>query len=303
MLVHLAPGDPVRMMLGEDAEPAEVERLSALYGFDRPLPVQYLSWLGKAATGDLGPSLRQQTAVTKLVFERMGATIELAAVSLLLAILLGIPLGVLAAIHRNTWIDWGSMIVSLLGVSLPNFWLGLLLLGGVALHVEWLPIFGRGPSFVDGVTQLFTAGTVVPLWDSVRHLMLPALALGTSIMALVTRLMRSSFLEVLNRDYVRTAEAKGVARHRVIYRHALRNALLPVITVVGVQFGSLLGGAVVTEAVFAWPGIGRLIIQAIGARDFPVVQGSILLLTVSFVLVNLLVDLSYGIFNPRVRYD
>ena len=303
MLVHLAPGDPIRMMLGEDAEPAEVERLNAIYGFDRPLPLQHVTWLGNAVTGDFGQSLRQRTAVTELVFERMGATIELAAASLLLAILLGIPLGVIAATNRNTWIDWGSMIISLVGVSMPNFWLGLLLLGGVALHVEWLPIFGRGPSFAEGVTQLFTAGTIVPLWDSLRHLLLPALALGTSIMALVTRLMRSSLLEVLNRDYVRTAQAKGLAQQRVIYKHALRNALLPVITVVGVQFGSLLGGAVVTEAVFAWPGIGRLIIQAISARDFPVVQGSILLLTLAFVLVNLLVDLSYGLFNPRVRYD
>lgn len=303
LLVHLAPGDPVRMMLGEDADPAEVIRFSEIYGFDQPLPIQYLRWLGNALQGDFGTSLRQLTPVTYLVWERMGATVELAVVSLLLAVLFGIPLGVVAATNRNTWLDWGSMLISLLGVSLPNFWLGLMLLSGVALHVEWLPIFGRGPSFFDGVVQLVTTGSITGIFDSLRHLILPALALGTSIMALVTRLMRSSLLEVLNRDYVRTARAKGLSNTKVIYKHALRNALLPVITVVGVQFGSLLGGAVVTEAVFAWPGIGRLIIQAISARDFPVVQGSILMLTLTFVLVNLLVDLSYGLFNPRVRYD
>jgi peptide/nickel transport system permease protein len=303
MLVHLAPGDPVRMMLGEDAEQSEVERLNAIYGFDRPKPVQYVLWLGKAVTGDFGQSLRQRAPVTTLVWERMGATLELAVASLLLAVIIGVPLGILAATHRNTWLDFSSMVISLLGVSLPNFWLGLMLLSGVALHVSWLPIFGRGPSFPEALTQLVTTGSFQGLWDSLRYLLLPALALGTSIMALVTRLMRSSLLEVLNRDYVRTAQAKGLAARAVIYKHALRNALLPVITVVGVQCGSLLGGAVVTEAVFAWPGIGRLIVQAISARDFPVVQGSLLMLTLIFVLVNLLVDLSYGLLNPRVRYD
>lgn len=303
MLVHLSPGDPIRMMLGEDAEQSEVERLNAIYGFDQPKPVQYVLWLGKALTGDFGHSLRQRAPVTMLVWERMGATLELAVASLVLAIIIGIPLGILAATHRNSWIDFSSMIISLLGVSLPNFWLGLMLLSGVALHVSWIPIFGRGPSFFEAMGTLFSTGSFQGLWDSLRYLLLPALALGTSIMALVTRLMRSSMLEVLNRDYVRTAQAKGLGHQRVIYKHALRNALLPVITVVGVQFGSLLGGAVVTEAVFAWPGIGRLIVQAISARDFPVVQGSILMLTLIFVLVNLLVDLSYGLFNPRVRYD
>ena len=303
LLVHLSPGDPVRMMLGEDAEASEVARLNELYGFDQPLPVQYLRWAGRALTGDFGTSIRQRAPVTELVTERMGATVELAVASLVLAVVLGIPLGVLAATRRNSWLDFGSLVVSLIGVSLPNFWLALVLLSTLALNVGWLPLFGRGPSFFEGIGTLFTQGSFQGIWDNLRHLLLPALALGTSIMALITRLMRSSLLEVLNRDYVRTARAKGLRDNVVVYKHALRNALLPVITVVGVQFGSLLGGAVVTEVVFAWPGIGRLIVQSINSRDFPVVQGSILMLTLLFVLVNLLVDLSYGLLNPRVRYD
>jgi ABC-type dipeptide/oligopeptide/nickel transport system permease component len=303
MLVHLAPGDPVRLMLGEEATPEDVARLNRLYGFDQPLPVQYFRWLGNALQGDLGDSIRQRLPVTQLIWERMGATIELALASLLLAILVGIPLGVLAAVRRNSWIDFGSMIAALVGVSAPNFWVGLILLSGVALHVGWLPLFGRGPSFVDGVVALFTQATLGPLWDSIRYLILPAFALGTSIMALITRLTRSSLLEVLGRDYVRTARAKGVIGFWVVYRHALRNALLPVITIIGVQFGALLGGAIVIEVVFAWPGVGRLIVNAISQRDFPVVQGSVLMLAVIFALVNLIVDLSYSLLNPRIRYD
>src|SRR5690554_2308235 len=299
LLVHLSPGDPVRMMLGEDAEASEVARLNELYGFDQPLPVQYLRWAGRALTGDFGTSLRQRAPVTELVNERMGATVELAVASLVLAVVLGIPLGVLAATRRNSWLDFSSLFVSLIGVSLPNFWLALVLLSTLALNVAWLPLFGRGPSFFEGVGMLFSQGSFQGLWDNLRHLLLPALALGTSIMALITRLMRSSLLEVLNRDYVRTAQAKGLKRHVVVYKHALRNALLPVITVVGVQFGSLLGGAIVIEAVFSWPGIGRLILNGISQRDFPVVQGSVLMFTAIFAVVNLLVDLSYGLIDPR----
>lgn len=303
LLVHLAPGDPVRIMLGEDAEPEAVERLNRIYGFDQPLPVQYLRWAGNAIQGDLGTSIRQRVPVTSLIYERAGATIELALASLFIAVAIGVPLGVLAAVRRNTWIDFASLFIALVGVSLPNFWLALVLLSQVALHVDWMPIFGRGPPFGDAFWHLLTTGNVGPLWDSARYLLLPAVALGTAIMALITRLTRASLLEVLGKDFVRTARAKGVVGYLVVYKHGLRNALLPVITVVGLQFGFLLGGSVVTEVVFAWPGIGRLIVNAISQRDFPVVQGSILLLTMLFVLVNLLVDLSYGLLNPRVRYD
>jgi ABC-type dipeptide/oligopeptide/nickel transport system permease component len=303
MLVHLAPGDPVRIMLGEDATEADVERLNRIYGFDRPLPIQYLIWLGNALQGDLGTGIRSQLPVTLLIFERMPATIELAIWSLVLAVGVGIPLGVLSAVRRNSWIDFGSMFAALVGVAAPNFWVGLILLSQIALHVPWLPIGSRGPSFPDAMIAIVTQFDFVVLWDHFRYVLLPALALGTSIMALITRLTRSSLLEVLNRDDVRTARAKGLRGITVVYGHALKNALLPVVTVVGVQFGALLGGAIVIEVVFAWPGVGRLIVSAISQRDFPVVQGSVLMLAVVFAIANLLVDLSYSLINPRIRYD
>lgn len=302
MLVHLAPGDPVRIMLGEDATEADVERLNRIYGFDRPLPVQYFMWLGNALRGDLGTGIRSQLPVTLLIMERMPATIEMAVWSLVLAIGVGIPLGVLSAVRRNSWVDFGSMFAALVGVAAPNFWVGLILLSQIALHVAWLPIGSRGPSFPDALIAIVTRLDFVVFWDHFRYVLLPALALGTSIMALITRLTRSSLLEVLNRDYVRTARAKGLRPIKVVYGHALKNALLPVITVVGVQFGALLGGAIVIEVVFAWPGVGRLIVSAISQRDFPVVQGSVLMLAIVFALVNLLVDLSYSLINPRIRY-
>lgn len=302
LLVHLAPGDPVRIMLGEEATQADIDRLNRVYGFDRPLPVQYGLWLWNAVQGDLGTSIRQQLPVGTIILERMPATLEMAMWSLGLAILIGVPLGVLSAVRRNTWVDFGSMFVALVGVAAPNFWVGLLLLSQVALHVPWLPIGGRGPAFGDAIWALVTQANAVPLWDHVRYVLLPALALGTSIMALITRLTRSSLLEVLNRDYVRTARAKGLRGFQVVYGHALKNALLPVITVVGVQFGALLGGAIVIEVVFSWPGVGRLIVNAISQRDFPVVQGSVLMLAAVFAFVNLLVDLSYSLVNPRIRY-
>jgi len=302
LLVHLAPGDPVRIMLGEEATVEDVERLNRIYGFDRPLPTQYLLWIGSALRGDLGVSIRSQLPVATLIAERMPATIELALWSLIIAIGVGVPLGVLSAVRRNTWIDFGSMFAALVGVAAPNFWVGLILLSQVALYVAWLPIGGRGPSFGDALLGLVTRLDPVVLWDHLRHVLLPALALGTSIMALITRLTRSSLLEVLGRDYVRTARAKGLKGLTVVYGHALKNALLPVVTVVGVQFGALLGGSIVIEVVYSWPGVGRLIVNAISQRDFPVVQGSVLMLAMVFAIVNLLVDLSYSLINPRIRY-
>lgn len=302
LLVHLAPGDPVRIMLGEEATVEDVERLNRIYGFDRPLPTQYLLWIGNALRGDLGVSIRSQLPVSTLIYERMPATLELSLWALIIAIGVGVPLGVLSAVRRNTWIDFGSMFAALVGVAAPNFWVGLILLSGIALHVAWLPIGGRGPSLGDALLALVTRFDGVPLWDHLRYALLPALALGTSIMALITRLTRSSLLEVLGRDYVRTARAKGLRGLTVVYGHALKNALLPVVTVVGVQFGALLGGSIVIEVVYSWPGVGRLIVNAISQRDFPVVQGSVLMLAAVFAVVNLLVDLSYSLINPRIRY-
>lgn len=302
-MVHLSPGDPIRILLGDDAEPAEVERLTKLYGFDQPAHIQYVRWLGRAVQGDFGQSLRQRQPVTTLIMEKMGATVELAIASLFIAVIIGVPLGVISAVRRNTWVDYGSMTFALVGVSAPNFWIGLVLLTYIALNVSWVPVFGRAEtSFIDGLTGLFSGQGIKGLWDSLRYLLLPSITLATSILALVARLTRSSMLEVLGQDYVRTARAKGQTNRAVTYRHALRNALLPVITIIGVQFGSLLGGSIVVETVFAWPGVGMLIINSIRTRELMIVQAAVLMLAVIFAVVNLLVDFSYSFLNPRIRY-
>lgn len=302
LLVKIAPGDPVRIMLGETASAEQVAHLTRLYGLDRPLPEQYFLWLTQAVQGDLGVSIRRQLPVTDLIGQRMGATIELGIAALVLSVGIGIFLGVIAAVNRNTWLDAGTMVIALIGVAAPSFWIGLLLLSTIGLSVDWIPIFGRGPAFGPALMQLFK-GDYQPILDSFRYLLLPTLALGTSMIAVVTRMTRSSLLEVLGADFVRTARAKGVRPTAVLIRHALRNSLLPVVTVIGVQFGALLGGAIIIENVFAWPGVGRLIVQAIEQRDFPLVQGSVLMLGAVFVFANLLVDLSYGLLDPRIRYE
>lgn len=303
MLVHLAPGDPIRILLGEQATPSEVERLSSVYGLDRPLPIQYLSWLGDALRGDLGVSIRQGRPVTELLFNRFGATIELAFAGIMISLILAIPLGVLAAIKQSTWIDFSTMIFALLGVSMPGFWVGLMLLTHVALPIDYFPIFGRDASLFNGFISLFTTGSFSTLNDAIRYLILPAFSLGILQTSLLTRLTRSSMLEVLKADYIRTARSKGLNEKAVIFKHALRNALLPVVTVLGIRLGALLGGAVIIETVFAWPGVGRLIYNSISQRDFPIVQAGTLMLAVAFSMANLLVDISYAYLNPKIRYD
>lgn len=303
LLVHLSPGDPVRMLLGEEATDEDVARLNAVYGFDQPLPTQYFRWASNAIRGDLGVSIRQTIPVHTLIFERLGATLELALVSVFIAILLGIPIGIFAATRRGSVWDYVSMILSLIGVSMPGFWLGLMLLSYVALRVDWLPMFGRDASVFGGLWVLITQFKADQLITALRYVLLPALALGVSMMAIIARLTRSSLLEVLGKDYIRTAHAKGLARRVVVIKHGLRNALLPVITIVGIQFGAMLGGAVVTETVFAWPGVGRLVVNAISQRDFPIIQGGVLMMAIIFTMVNLLVDISYAVVNPRIRYD
>lgn len=303
LLVHLSPGDPIRMLLGEEATDEDVARLKAVYGFDSPLPIQYLRWAGRAIRGNLGTSIRQGVAVNTLIFERLGATLELAFMSVLIAVLLGIPIGIFAATRRGTMWDYVSMIFALIGVSMPGFWLGLMLLSYVALRVDFLPMFGRDGSVFYGLWVLVTQFRADELITGLRYILLPAFSIGASMMAIITRLTRSSLLEVLSKDYIRTARAKGLSGRVVVVKHALRNALLPVITIVGIQFGAMLGGAVVTETVFAWPGVGRLVINAISQRDFPIIQGGVLMMAIIFTLVNLLVDISYAVVNPRIRYD
>lgn len=280
LLIHLVPGDPVEAMLGEGARPADRAALTAALGLDRPLVEQYLGYLGRLVRLDLGQSFVYQRPVIGLMAERLPATLTLAVVALTLALTIAIPLGVLAACQRGRALDGVATGFSLLGSSIPNFWLGPLLIMVFSLWLGWTPVSGReGPA----------------------SLVLPALTLGTSLAAILARMVRSSVLEVLGEDYIRTARAKGLSPAVVLWGHALRNAWLPVLTLVGLQLGGLLGGAVITETIFAWPGLGSLLVEAIQGRDYPVVQGCVLLVSLGYVLVNTGTDLIYAWIDPRIR--
>lgn len=280
LLIHLIPGDPVEVMLGEGSQAADREALRRALGLDQPLYVQMLEYYRGLLTFDLGQSLYSRRPIAEMMLERLPATIELALAGLLVALLIAVPLGVLAAVRSNTPWDGGAMMFSMLGVSIPNFLMGPLLILVFALWLGWLPVSGREE-----------AGSIV----------LPALTLGTSLAAILSRMIRATLLEALGEDYIRTARAKGLPWRTVIFKHALRNALLPVITLLGLQLGALLGGTVITEIVFSWPGIGQLTIESIHRRDYPVVQACVLLISVSYVLVNTLTDLAYAWLDPRVR--
>ncbi len=280
MLIHLVPGDPVEVMLGESAQPADRAALRHALGLDQPMTVQLYHYFNGLLHFDLGNSLHSQRPIVDMMLERLPATLELALAALLVAVVIALPLGVLSAVRKDTAWDHGARVVSLMGISIPHFWLGPLLILVFSLWLGWLPVSGR-----DGLTSL----------------VLPALTLGTALAAILSRMMRATLLETLNEDYVRTARAKGLSETAVILRHALRNALLPVITVLGLQLGALLGGAIITEMVFSWPGIGQLTIEAIHRRDYPVVQACILLVSVTYVAVNTLTDLAYAGLDPRLR--
>lgn len=282
LLLHLVPGDPVELMLGDSARPADREALRHALGLDRPLPAQLMDYFGGLARLDLGESLFSRRPVADLLWERLPATGELALAALGLALVMAIPLGVAAARHKDGLLDTGAMSFSLLGVSIPNFWLGPLLIMLFSLFLGWTPVSGRSG------------------WDS---LILPALTLGTALAAVLARMVRSSLLEVLGDDFIRTGRAKGLSEGALLWRHALPNAWLPVLTVIGLQLGNLLGGAVITETVFDWPGLGSLLVEAIQKRDYPVVQGCVLLVSLVYVLVNLLTDLLYSWVDPRIRME
>ncbi|MDR7417900.1 MAG: ABC transporter permease [Armatimonadota bacterium] len=304
LMLHLTPGDPVAIMIGGQggyADPQMVENLRRELGLDRPLHEQYLRFLTHALRGDLGRSIRSDAPVIDEVLSRFPATAELAVAALVLSTAIGVGAGVTSAVRQYSVLDYASMVGALVGASLPVFWLGLMLMLLFAVTFPILPVSGRGAPFTEAVAALFQ-GDASLLGRSLRHLVLPAVALGLSRAAVVARLTRSSMLEVLRQDYVRTARSKGLPEGAVINRHALRNALVPVVTVVGLQFGFLLGGAVIAEAVFAWPGVGRLAVDSILARDYPVVQGCVLLVAAVFVILNLLVDVLYGYLNPRIRF-
>ncbi len=281
-MLHLIPGDPAQILAGPDASASDIIALRQQMGLDRPLAVQYVGYLEGLARGDLGRSMSTRRPVLEELMDRFPNTLILAVAGVGVAVLLGIPIGVFAAIRARTMVDHAAMVLALLGISAPAFWLGFILMMVFSVHLGWFPSAG---------------------YRSWGHLVLPAFTLGSGAMAIVARMTRSSLLEVLNQDYVRTARAKGLHEMLVIAKHALRNALIPTTTVVGLSFGSLLGGAVLTEMVFAWPGLGRLIVYSIGIRDLPVIQGAVLLLALTFVLVNLGVDLLYGLIDPRVRHE
>jgi len=282
LLAHIVPGDPVAQMLGEGARAEDLTQLRHALGLDLPLPVQYGRYLAGVLHGNLGESFRFQQPVVKLIAERYPATLELAVVALLICALIGIPAGVLAAHKRGERTDHAVGVLTLFGLSVPNFALGPVLMLLFSVVLGWLPISGRG---------------------GLSHLVLPAFTLGAALAAILTRMVRTSVIEELSADYVRTARSKGVSESGVLFRHALRNALIPILTILGLQFGTLLAGTIVTESIFSWPGIGRLAVQAIGARDYPLLQGCILLIAVSYVVVNLLTDLVYALVDPRVRFE
>jgi len=289
LLIRLVPGDPIDVMYGaEGMDATRREALRQELGLDQPVAMQYVRWLGRALTGDLGNSYKAQRTVVELIGQRLPATLLLSFAALLVSVIIAIPLGIIAAVRRNTGADIFAMVFAILGISLPNFWCGILFVLIFAVSLGWLP----------------SIGYVSPLEDplkALRHLALPAVTLGWSLAGATTRLTRSTLLEELGRDYVRTARGKGVYERLVLTRHALRNALIPTVTMIGLQLGFLIGGAVVVEAVFAWPGIGMLLVDSIFGRDYPVVQGVILTVAIFVVLINLIVDLLYTLLDPRIR--
>ena len=309
-LIHLIPGDPVENLSGERGmDPARRERLLHQFGLDRPLPVQYGDYIGHVIKGDLGASLTTHEPVMQEFLTLFPATVELASFAMLLAVCIGLPAGIIAALKRNTVADYAVMGVSLTGYSMPIFWWALLLILFFSVQLGWTPVGGRiAVDFDVPATSGFMlidtlrAGDAAAFRSALSHLILPSIALGTIPLAVIARMTRSSMLEVLREDYVRTARAKGLPRWRVVLVHALRNALIPVITVIGLQVGLLLSGAILTETIFSWPGVGNWLIHGVQSRDYPVVQGGILLVASIVISVNLIVDLLYGVINPRIRH-
>jgi peptide/nickel transport system permease protein len=309
LFIHMIPGDPATTLAGQNATPERLEELRTRLGLDQPLHIQYAKWLTQALQGDFGRSIRSRKPVLDEITDRLPATVELAVTGLALAVAAGIPLGILAATRHNSIFDRVSMVLTVGGRSMPVYWLGLLLIYFFSYVFEVLPFSGRIDFGVD-----LGPGTGFYLLDSIlqtngaafrnvlAHLTLPAATLAVVQIALVGRLTRSSMLEVLSQDYVRTARSKGLAERVVVYRHALRNAAIPLVTVVGLQLGSLLGGSILTESVFAWPGVGRMTVEAVFGRDYPLIQGCVLIFALGFVLTNVVVDLLYGMLDPRISY-
>jgi dipeptide transport system permease protein len=308
-LIRLVPGDPIETLAGERGiDPERHAQLLKEYGLDKPLFVQYGIYIGRVLHGDLGKSVITQEPVIREFLALFPATVELALCAIVFALIVGIPAGIIAAVRRNSLFDHGVMATSLTGYSMPIFWWGLLLILFFSVQLGWTPVSGRiaVQYYVEPVTGFLLIDSLLSddtgaFWSALQHLILPAIVLGTNPLAVVARMTRSAMLEVLGEDYIRTARAKGLSNLRVVGLHALRNAMIPVITVIGLQVGTLFTGAILTETIFSWPGVGKWLIEAIGRRDYPVLQGGMLLLGVIVMLVNVIVDLAYGVINPRIR--
>jgi len=286
--VRLIPGDPARVMAGTDADEAGLAEIRVKYGLNDPIPVQYLRWVGLALQGDLGESIRTRESVVKTVARKLPITVELACFAILIALVIAIPVGVLSAVRRNTFWDYLANSLSLCGLSVPSFWLGIMLILLLSVRLGWLPASGFVSLLQEPVANL-------------QRMIMPAFVLGTALAAVLMRQTRNSMIEVLSADYIRTAYSKGLAGRAVVFRHAIRNGLIPVVTILGLQTGALMSGAVVTEQIFVVPGFGRLIVEAVFTRDYPLVQGVVLITASSYVLINLLVDMSYTLLDPRIR--
>ena len=309
LLIHAAPGDPADLLLSEEASPQDIADARRRWGLDQPIYVQYLRFLANILSGDLGTSFRYADPVITLIGERLPATIELAIASLLIAIIFGIPLGVWAGAKPNSWADNLGSMFGFFGISMPNFWLGIMLILVISGYFNWLPSSGRSTYGVAQgsetgfyIIQSLAAGNMKAAWDGIKYVIMPAIALGTGMMGLIMRVTRSSVLEIMNEDYVRTARAKGLGERTVLWRHVLRNALVPIITVVGLELGTLLSGSIIVETVFAWPGSGSLLIAAIQSRDYPLITGTVLTYTIAFVAINFTIDILYALIDPRIRF-
>ncbi len=308
-IIHLIPGNPAQTILGEQATPAAIEQLEEQLGLNEPYFVQYTEYMLGLLQGDLGNSLRTNAAISVEIWPFLAATIELTFFAMVFAVIVGVNAGIISAWKQNSMFDYTAMLIALIGVSMPIFWLGLMQQWVFAQELGWLPAFGRSNPRdpVETVTHFYLIDTLLSgrpdqFVTSLKHLVLPGIALGTIPMAIIARMTRSSMLEVLRSDYIRTVQAKGINHMSIVYRHGFKNAVIPVLTVVGLQTGTLLGGAILTETIFSWPGIGRYVFEAIGTRDYPVIQSGILVIATMFVFINLIVDLLYSYIDPRIKY-
>ncbi len=310
MLVQAAPGDPADLLLSDEATAQDVAEARQRWGLDQPVYIQYAKFFWAAAQGDLGTSFRYADPVLTMIADRLPATVELAIVAIVIAVAIGVPLGVWAGARPNSWIDNVGSFFGFFGISMPNFWFGIMLILVVSGFLNLLPSAGRNTYGVGGdvITGFYILDSALQanwaaMWDGIKYIILPAVALGTNMMGILMRVTRSSVLEVTHEDFVRTARAKGVGEQTVLWRHVVRNALVPIITVVGLELGTLLSGSIIVETVFSWPGSGSLLISAITSRDYPLITGTVLTYTVAFVIINFTIDILYGMIDPRIRFD